>query len=199
MGELSQIKPFEAEVRFLLDDVSAIKAKIEEHNLSCIREYAFADHYFTPTDTDWNPMEKTIRIRVWDDPALPTAVWLTKEEVIDQDGVQCKRSLYPEGKRKLFEGELEACKQVLADLGFKPLFTITKIQGSVWQDANQSIEFCIEETDLLGWTGEIEAVGTDLKVLEKTIARHQQFLGLRDEQLTYKSVAALVLEKKRSK
>lgn len=195
MGELSQLKPYEAEVRFLIDDVGKIRRIIDQHQLNCIREYAFVDHYFQPIFQDWNPSTQTIRIREWSQPRLETAIWLTKEEVIIEDDIACKRSLYLEGKRKLFTGSILECREVLGDIACKPWFTIVKNRGSVWQSDDTQIEFCIEETDLLGWTGEIEVEGTHIGLIQETITRHQELLELSDDQLTYKSIAALVAEK----
>ncbi len=195
MGNLTQNKPFETEVRFSIPDINIFRQLVDSLNLKVIKEYAFTDHYYKPVSGAWNSLEKTVRIRVWEKPHLATAIYLTKDEVKHEDGFSFKRSLYPEGKKNIFEGSLEECRQVLTDFGFREAYHIQKKQGYVWQDTDQELEFCAEETDLLGWTGEMEIDGSDLEYVKQRIAKHKQVLNLSDEQLSYKPLAVLIEER----
>lgn len=195
MGDLTQNKLFETEVRFSIPDIEKFRKIVNQNNLKLIKEYAFTDFYFKPTIGDWNSLEQTVRIRTWKKPDLETAIYLTKDEIRHEAGFAFKRSLYPEGKKILFKGSVAECKRVLEDLHFKLVYSIQKKQGFVWQNQEKELEFCAEETDVLGWTGEMEIDGTNLDYIKHRIANHMQVLQLEEEQLSYKPLAVLIEEK----
>ncbi len=192
MGDLTDNKPFETEVRFRIDDIAEFHKTVAKLNVKLIKEYAFTDHYFKPLVGEWNSLEKTLRIRDWRKPDLPTAIYLTKDEVRHEGGFSFKRSVYPEGKKTIFTGTFNECQQILHDLGFHEVYFIEKKQGFVWQDTVQELEFCAEETDVLGWTGEMEIDGSDLEYVKQRIAWHQEVLHLSDEQLSFKPLAVMI-------
>lgn len=195
MGELSENKPFETEVRFVIDDVKAFRNRVSDLDAKLLREYSFTDYYYVPKQETWDIQQKSIRIREWRQPELATAVWFTQQEVTEYKGVSFKRSEYEEGKVRLFEGELPKLHRILGDLGFKPSYTIDKKHGWVWEVHEHNLEFCLEEVADFGWTGEIELDGTDFDAILTSIAQHQELLGLRAEQLSGKPLAALVEER----
>ncbi|MHC4436715.1 MAG: hypothetical protein ACYS3S_05100, partial [Planctomycetota bacterium] len=73
---------------------------------------------------NWNPVEKNIRIRQWIQPEKDSIIYIVKLEIISIDGLQFKRSLYPEGKLPLFTGPLDTCRILLGDLGFEFWFSL---------------------------------------------------------------------------
>ena len=195
MGDLTGSKNFESEVRFLIPNIDKFLKRVEDLKLKLIRKYSFTDYYFKPNFGPWDSLKQSLRIRVWRQPKRETAIYLTSQEVKQTGKYSFKRSLYPEGKRILFTGLEEKCREVLDDLGFKQVYKIEKKQGLVWQDLKKGLEFCAEETDLFGWTGEIELEGINFAEIKKILARHQQLLQLTDEQITFKSVALIIEEK----
>jgi predicted adenylyl cyclase CyaB len=198
MGQLSTNKPFETEVRFFIQDIDNFKKTVEQLGAELIREYSFTDYYFIPQNVKWNLDEKTLRIREWRQPQLPTAIWFTKQEIVNIDGFGFKRSLFPEGKVKLMEANKKECETVLTELGFVPLVTINKKHGWVWQVKSQVLEFCIEDVEDLGWSGEFELDGTDVAAIKSAIKKHQLALKLTDDQLSAKPIVSTVIELSRT-
>jgi adenylate cyclase class IV len=195
MGELTPNKLFECEVRFFIDNIEAFKQHLNTLNAQLIRSYSFTDHYYQPLNGQWNNLEKSIRIREWFTPITKTVIYFTKQEIITDEGISFKKSLYPTGKIQFFEGTLELCRQILSDLDFKPSFSIQKKRGWVWQIPEHHLEFCAEETDLLGWTGEIELEGKDLQYIKESLLKHQEILQLDPKQMTFKPLATLIEER----
>lgn len=194
MGDLTKNKLFESEVRFSIPNIAEFRKRVDALGASLVKEYAFTDCYFKPVTGLWNSLEKTIRIREWRLPEKPSVVYVTKQEVQHIGKFSFKKSVYPEGKRVLFIGNTHDCRVLLKDLGFAEAYQITKKHGWVWQDIEKELEFCAEETDIFGWSGEMEIEGTDINYIEQRIKRHQKYLGITDEQLSYKPVAILIEE-----
>jgi adenylate cyclase class IV len=194
MGDLTKNKLFESEVRFSIPDIDEFKGRVEALRIKLIKEYAATDYYFKPVMGEWSSLEKTLRIREWKLPEKSPVVYLTKHEVQTIGKFSFKKSVYPEGKRVLFTGSVSDCRELVTDLGFEEAYRITKKQGWVWQDLDKELEFCAEETDVFGWSGEMEIEGTDLNYIEQRIKRHQECLGIADEHLSYKPVAILIEE-----
>jgi len=194
MGDLTKNKLFESEIRFSVPDITEFKKRVDALGVKLIKEYSFSDYYFKPAHGQWNSLEKTVRIREWKFPKKPSVVYTTKQEVQHIGKFSFKKSIYPEGKRVLFTGTTNECRDLLEDLGFCEAYHITKKIGWVWQDLDKELEFCVEDTDIFGWSGEMEIEGTDLHYIEWRIKRHQDYLGISDEQLSYKPVAILIEE-----
>jgi len=194
MGDLTKNKLFESEVRFSIPNIDEFKKRVDDLGVALIKEYVFTDFYFKPVQGDWNSLEKTIRIREWVRPEKLPVVYLTKHEIQSIGKFSFKKSVYPEGKRVLFTGSVKDCRELLTDLDFQEAYQITKKQGWVWQDLERELEFCAEETDVFGWSGEMEIEGTDLNYIEQRIKRHQEYLGIADQDLSYKPVAILIEE-----
>ncbi len=195
MGDLTENKLFEVEVRFSIPDIQHFRQIVVDLGCELIKEYSFTDHYYKPISGKWNSLERTVRIREWRTPIKPTVIYLAREEVKSVGDFSFKRSLYPEGKRVLFSGNVDVCREVLQDLGFQLAYSITKKQGWVWKNAQFDLEFCAEESDVLGWSGEMEIEGLDVDYIHERIKRHKKFLHLTDDQLSYKPMAVLLEEK----
>ncbi len=195
MGDLTENKPFEVEVRFTIPDITHFKQVVSDLGCELVTEYAFTDHYYKPIKGEWNSLEKTIRIREWRKPSKSTVIYLAKEEIKESGSYFFKRSAYTEGKLSVLSGSIETCRTVLSDLGFQHAYSIEKKQGWVWKNSRYDLEFCAEETDLLGWSGEMEIDGTDFSYIEERIERHKHHLQLTDDQLSYKPMAVMIEER----
>ena len=195
MGDLSSVKPFETEVRFFIPDIHIFKQKVDELGCSLLKEYAFTDYYFKPKVDGWDQLTQSFRIRQWLKPAKPTAIMITKQTIESVDGISFKKSVYPEGKLILLEAKFDFCKQVAHDLGFEPLFSITKNQGWVWESKENELEFCAEEVEGLGWTGEFELDGTIIDEIKKSIKRHQDLLEINPNDMSSKPLSVLFEER----
>ena len=188
-------KPFEVEVRFSISDINAFKQIVSDLGCELVKEYSFTDYYYKPVLGYWDSLEKTIRIRDWRQKDKPAVIYLTKQEIRTEGNFTFKKSMYIEGKTPLFSGELHQCREILDDIGFKQAYSIDKKQGYVWKNSSHDLEFCAEETDAFGWTGEMEIEGTDSEYIKDRIERHKKYLQLQDSQLSYKPMAVLLEEK----
>ena len=192
-------KQFETEVRFFIQNIDEFKERIALVGGKLLNDFSFVDYYYAPKNKSWNPLNNSLRIREWRNSNKSTAVWLSKQVIETVDGLSFKRSLYPEGKIKLFEGELDYCKEILNDLGFEPICIIDKKQGFAWRIdvGEQAFEFCTEEIDQLGWTGEFELDGTNTKAIKKLIQKYQELLGLSINQMSSKPMFVIWEENKK--
>lgn len=195
MSDSVSKKSYEVEVRFSIDDIDTFKKIVSDLGCQLVKEYSFTDYYYKPVLGHWNSLEKTIRIRDWHQVKKPSVIYLTKQEIKTDGNFTFKKSLYLEGKTSLFSGNLDQCREILKDLGFKQVYAIDKKQGFVWKDSVHDLEFCAEETDVLGWIGEMEIEGVDSEYIKERIERHKKFLQLQDSQLSYKPMAVLLEEK----
>jgi len=100
-------QPYECEVRFGIEDIEDFQARLGRLGARIAFPYEFVDHYYKPPAGHWNPVEKNIRIRQWIQPQKESTVYFVKLEIISVDGLQFKRSLYPEGKLPLLAGTVE--------------------------------------------------------------------------------------------
>lgn len=119
MGDLTNKKPFEAEVRFFIPNINSLKKIVEKLGCELVSKYSFTDYYYEPKFIKWDNLHQTIRIREWHVPKKSTVIYLTKEEIVQRDGYMYKQSLYPEGKLCLFSGDISICREVLIDLDFE--------------------------------------------------------------------------------
>ncbi|MGD9129199.1 MAG: CYTH domain-containing protein [Candidatus Woesebacteria bacterium] len=186
---------FECEVRFLIKDIKPILKKLQKLGASKILDYEFDDYYYQPVCKSWNLIEKTLRIRQWLEPARPTVVYITKNEVIEIEGLKFKRSLYEQGKVVLLKGRLDFCKEVLTDMGFELNFVVHKRKGQVWQVKEDDSEVILEYVENFGWTGELEFEGIDPFETKEKIQKTLQILGLDEHSVTHKPMSALFKEK----
>lgn len=197
MKNSKRTQQFETEVRFFIQNINEFKKRIDLIGGKLLNEYSFIDYYYFPKNKIWNLMRKSLRIREWRKPQKPTAIWLSKQKIEAVSGFSFKRSIYPEGKIKLFEGKVSFCKQILDDLGFKHICTIDKKQGLAWRLNKEGLEFCTEKVDQLGWTGEFELDGTNTKIIKKMIRKYQKLLGLSLDQMSSKPLAVIFEEKQK--
>ena len=147
-----------------------------------------------PGEKAWDPLEKNLRIREWQTPENPTTVYFVKNEIITSDDVQCKRALYPDGKVPLMSADRETCARVLADLGFIPWITVKKERASFWEVPKYDFKTVTEYIEGLGWTGELEFEGSDIKRAQTKIQKALALLNIPKEAVSEKPVSVLYAE-----
>jgi adenylate cyclase class IV len=187
-------QPYECEVRFKIEDIEAFESTLARLGAKIALPYEFTDHYYKPAGTPWNPVEKSLRIREWVEPQTPTTVYFVKLEIMTIEGLQFKRSLYPECKRPLFSGPLESCRELLKDLGFEPWFALRKEKARLWEIPNHHFFTAVEYIDGIGWSAELEFEGRDPQQAAKSIQRALERLQIPPHWVTHKSISAIYLD-----
>jgi predicted adenylyl cyclase CyaB len=186
------VKKYECEIRILIPNIDTFKERLL--NLGAKKEfwYEFTDHYFKPEAAKpWDVMLKSIRIREWKSRKRECEVLFTKIKVIDENGVSFKKSVYSEGKIKLFSGSFDLCKKFLADLGFEPWFSVIKKNCEFFVLPEHEFKIAVEYVEGLGWSGEIEADGSDIKRAREKLAQCLDVLGVKGSDITPKPLAKI--------
>lgn len=137
-----------------------------------------------------------MRIREWKTPKNPTKIFFVKNEIVPIEGIQFKRAVYPEGKVSLYKGDLNACKSLLRYLGFEEWFVIEKKKSKLWELPEHGFRTVTEYIDGLGWTGELEFGGEKPELAKENIERASVLLGIPKEDLSFKTISAIVAEKR---
>ncbi len=189
-------QPFECEVRFRIENIEEFEAKLRDLGARIACPYEFTDHYYKPPGESWDPVEKNIRIRQWTKPQKEPSVYFVKLEILSIEGLQFKRSLYPEGKLPLFTGPLEACRNLLDDLGFEFWFSLKKQHGRLWEVPAHHFCTAVEYIEGLGWTAELEFEGNDPQKANRAIQQALKVLDVPKDKVTYKPISSIYLENK---
>jgi adenylate cyclase class IV len=187
---------FECEVRFKIESITDFEAKLNQLGATIAYSYEFIDHYYKPAGTEWNPVEKNIRIREWIRPRKIPTVYFVKLEIVSIGGPRFKRALLPEGKLPLFSGELNACRSLLEDLGFSFWFSLRKDKGHLWEIPQHNFFTAVEHIEGLGWTGELEFEGKDPEKAKSAIEKALEVLEIPQTLVTHKPISAIYLESK---
>ncbi len=119
---------FEVEVRAFVpenfkDTLISQGAKIE-------RKDSYEDYYYKPVGRDWDPETITMRLRKTVGKGFVEVIF-SKVGYMEKQGLRMKRSIYPEGKIRIFTGKEETAKQLLKDCGFEYWFTVKKLYCAV--------------------------------------------------------------------
>ena len=189
-------QPYECEVRFGIDDIGNFEARLGLLGARIAFPYEFIDHYYKPPAEHWNPVEKNIRIRQWIKPEKDSIIYIVKLEIISIDGLQFKRSLYPEGKLPLFTGTVETCRELLNDLGFEFWFSLRKEKACLWEVPRHGFLTAVEYIEGLGWTAELEFEGNDPKKACSAIQQALRALKIPDSKVTHNPISAIYLQNK---
>jgi adenylate cyclase class IV len=189
---------FECEVRFKIESIADFEARLSQLGATIAYPYEFIDHYYKPTGTEWNPVEKNIRIRDWINPRKISTVYFVKLEIVSIDGLQFKRALFPEGKLPIFRGELSACRSLLEDLGFGFWFSLRKEKARLWEIPQHNFYTAVELIEGIGWTGELEFEGRDPEKAKSAIEKALEIFEIPERFVTHKPVSAIYLESKQS-
>ena len=185
---------FECEVRFKIENITDFEARLNQLGGRIAYEYEFVDYYYKPVGKKWNPTKKNIRIRDWINPQHQTTVYFDKLQIMSIDGLQFKRSMYPEGKLPLFRNELTICKSLLEDIGFEFWFFIRKEKARLWEISKHNFCTAIEYIEGVGWMGELEFEGTEPKKAKLEIENALDVLSISKQLVTYKPISAIYLE-----
>ncbi|UXD22518.1 hypothetical protein IPA_05755 [Ignicoccus pacificus DSM 13166] len=162
------VKPYEVEARFIVSN--DFKDKLEKMGFKVTKEYRFTDHFFRPRG-GWRG-NKSLRARDWGEFC---EVLFDHIEVFERDGIKVKRSIYPEGKVKLYEGTLESCLKLLEDMEFEKCGEIKKDIGYLMSDG----ELMVALEKINGkWVLEIELNGEDLDKAIEEMKKAMRKLGL---------------------
>lgn len=190
---------FECEVRYKIENIEEFESKLKELGAKLLFPYGFTDYYYGPKDKSWDLVLKNLRIREWQKPKNPTTIYFVKNEVISIDNLRFKRAFYPQGKVPLFSGDLKSCQSLLKNLGFEEWFVIKKEKATFWE-LPQEFKTVIEYIREIGWWGELEFEGKDSTVAKKEIEKALKTLGIKKEDVSYKTISAIFFEKsKKSK
>jgi adenylate cyclase class IV len=187
-------QPYECEVRFGIEDIDNFKAKLHRLGARIAFPYEFTDHYYEPPAGRWNLAEKNIRIRQWIQPEKESTILFVKLEIISIDGLQFKRSLYPEGKLPLFKGQFDTCQALLDDLGFKFWFSLRKEKACLWEVPRHGFFTAVEYIEGLGWTAEIEFEGQNPQKAASAIRQALDALQIPGFKVTHNPISAIYLQ-----
>jgi hypothetical protein len=193
-------QPYECEVRFEIDDIKDFEARLGQLGATIAFPYEFTDHYYKPPAGNWDPVEKNIRIRQWFKPQKESIIYIVKLEIISIDGLQFKRSLYPEGKLPLFTGSLDTCRKLLDDLGFEFWFSLRKENACLWevpQHAARAVPCgsfftAVEYIEGIGWTAEFE--GSDPQKACSAIRQALKLLKIPMQKVTHNPISSVYLQ-----
>jgi adenylate cyclase class IV len=186
---------FECEVRFKIESIEDFEEKLNQLGARIAYPYEFIDHYYKPTGTEWNPVEKNLRIREWITPRKTPTVYFVKLEIVSIGGLQFKRALCPEGKLPLCAGQLDVCRSLLEDLGFEFWFSLRKDKARLWEIPVHRFCTAVEHIEGLGWTGELEFEGKDTNKAKLAIERALNVLGVPQQLVTHKPISAIYSER----
>lgn len=187
-------QPYECEVRFGIEDIEDFQARLGRLGAKIVLPYEFIDHYYKPPTGYWNPVEKNVRIRQWIQPEKDSIVYFVKLEIVSLDGLQFKRSLYPEGKQPLFTGPLEICRTLLDDLGFEFWFSLRKEKARLWEVPRHGFCTAVEYIEGLGWTGELEFEGNDPQQAGNAIKQALEVLSIPMQKATHNPISTIYLQ-----
>ena len=165
------MKAYEAEARFFVDD--SFKEKLEKMGFKVVYAYAFEDVFFCP-EGGWKEEGKTLRIRDWGDKC---EVLFTKVKKFKFKDLEFKRSYYPEGKVKLYEGDRGACERLLKDMEFVECGRVKKEEGYIMSDGE--VEVALEKINGK-WVLEVEVEGSDIEEAYTKMRYIMNKLGLKN-------------------
>ena len=183
--------PFECEVRFLIPDRAAFERALAQRGGSIRFRYAFADHYYRPSGSAWDPRTRSMRIREHHQPTQASEVLVTWTDMIHAAGLSFKRSRLPEGKVRVYTGTVEACRTVVDALGYEPWLVVRKTACAFW-DIPELGALVIEDVESVGSMAEIEVAGEDPEAAGASIRRILDALHIPPQAVLPEPLAAVV-------
>lgn len=190
-------KNFESEIRILIDNMATFQKKLEKFNAKIIHQYQFNDHIYIPKrpTSNWNPNQKTMRIREHVLPDEFVQVLFTENQVIAGKTFQFKRSKYPVGKLPLFKGDLKTAQQLLQSWDFQYIFMVEKKSGKLFEVLQpQKFVIAVEEINHLGYSAEIEVWGEDIETVENSFLKILSLLEIPLENVKSNSLPYMVAD-----
>jgi len=194
-------KKFESEIRIFVKDITSFLEILKNLNAESVLSYRFNDHCYKPRKgsiEDWDPTLKTMRLRAWNHPEIYSQILFSKTEIHEWNGLQYKRTIYPQGKLELFRGEKNYAEELLEDWDFEKWFTVEKLEGNLLKIKSQSTgEFAIalESIKNVGYLTEIEVWGEDINEVAQKIHERMHVLAIKSKDITFKSLPRIVAEK----
>jgi len=170
----------ECEIRFKIKEG---KEFLKRASKLCriVEIYSFSDHYFI-RGPRWKTGSTSLRIREWriknSKRVKICEVLFSKTKEKRVGNLRMKQSSY--GKLKLFEGSKRECWKLVEELEFKYWLTIRKPMGYVLELKRRqntwSSRFVCEKIEKLGWWGEVEEHGKNIKAVKRRIEAAMNFL-----------------------
>ncbi len=187
---------YESEIRFPISDYETFMDRLKKFEPELLRKHSFKDHILKPSHLSedeaerlWNPSRKVLRVRQWFEPKNTSELLFTAVEVVEEGGVRFKRTIFPQGKLKLFEGSFEHAMTLARELGFEPWFTVYKKVGYLYKLRKLGDKVvCIEYVEGVGWVGELEFWGSPREVAE-SMRECMEALGI--ESYTYDTMPGI--------
>ena len=183
-------------MRFPIKNIVKHKKRLLELGGKLVYKYEFDDYYYHPVLEVWNPIRKILRIRYWHTPKKPTTIYFVKNEVLEKGRIKFKRSLYSKGKLPLFSGKLKLCKELLEDLGFKEWLVLKKKKAEFWDIPKHKFQTVFEFIPGLGWSGELEEEGKDVKVANRRLQIQLKLLDIDLEIVDFRPISVIYAENK---
>ncbi|MCX6813476.1 MAG: CYTH domain-containing protein [Candidatus Azambacteria bacterium] len=186
---------FECEVRYEIDNIKKFESRLKKLGANLLYPYSFEDYYYRPVKEKWNPSEKILRIRKWRYPKKPAEILFVKNEIISINGIKFKRSLYPQGKVLLFNGEFNICETLLHDLGFIPWFVLNKKKANFWKIKKYNFKTVTEYIENLGWNGELEFEGKNIQKAKTKIKKALEILEIAPKLVSFEPISLIYARK----
>lgn len=187
---------FECEVRYVIENIEVFEKRLKKLGAKVLYTYEFTDYYFRPVNFKWDPFEKNLRIREWQTPKKPTTIYFVKNELVSMEGIKFKRALYSQGKVALFSGDLNVCKSLLEDMGFELWFVIKKNKAKMWELPKYKFKTAVEYIEKIGWSGELEFEGEDIKKAKTEIEKALKILEIPKKSVSFNPISIIFAEKK---
>lgn len=181
----------------LILDVEAFRRRIADLQGRVLYTYAFTDYYQRPHTALWDLRTHALRIREHHLPAQPSEVLLTAVEIREWNGLRFKRSRFPEGKVRLYTGDVENCRVVVESLGFVPWLVVHKHDGVMYELPKWG-KLVLEHVTDVGWMSELEVEGVDPMQAARVLQRQLEVLGVDRERVSADPVAMLVRARRAS-
>lgn len=183
--------PYECEVRFLIEDIESFHGRLAKMGARAMLDYAFTDYYYRPRGIPWDTRTRALRIREHHVPVQPCEILLTWIEMTQMDGITFKRSRFPEGKVRLYEGTIADCRAVLDGLALDAWLTVRKHGGTLFEIPGLG-ELVTELVDSVGWMCEVEVEGANAAQAARTIKERLRALEVPLDAVISDPIAAIV-------
>ncbi|MHA1892958.1 MAG: CYTH domain-containing protein [Candidatus Helarchaeota archaeon] len=186
----------ECEIRFLIQDVKKFEEHLKSIDHVIEKEYSFIDHFFKPKSftSEWKNFQKTMRVRAWEIPKNTSEILFSKVKYEEKDNLSFKRAFFPQGKVKLYSGNLDFAFKLLKELEYDFWFKIEKKKGKVIDVKSENFSFVLEEIKGLGFSIEIEVFDDDPQRIRKKFTKIINVLNLKTESALFYPLPKIYFE-----
>lgn len=200
MNNIEGLAP-ESEIRLMIHDIKTFRSFLDQHGAVLMKTYSFTDHCYRPAGLDhrWVRQDldtKIMRLREWREPQRKSELLYSKVELIENQGVCFKRSVFPGGKLRIFEGDRETIENLMQDWNFEFWFKIEKEEGQLLELPKGNFILALEKIKDFGYSAEIEIHVEEVSAVQEQFAKHLDFFQeIKNAfQTTHRSLPALVAE-----